>query len=882
MVYALIGFAILVVGEPITARLQQYVVAFFNLLPMEVCATIAIAIPITSLLVVGLRYPGPLNPRYFPTYPPIWMSAVAAMALYGFVVSTTEIGSKSNVDHAITTWNVVSLIVLFLIAWLIVACVKVPDWFSDFNLVKPNTDKSQDNDAPRSLDDLSNDINKILFWISSDVPIEEQIDDLFEHRYLARRIARRLHKHQSARGLPTFGVYGRLGSGKSSIMNLLGYYLERSPKSIYVDQDSNTRLPILPPRYIVCRVSLWGFSDFESVVRHLLEKATDSLAPHVDCISLHSLPDHVSETLSSQGGFFGKLGTTFLHRSTPDRLLQQLGKVLVAANIRLVICLEDTERVQRSHQTVEDVISLSTLVQLTYGLLDKLQAIPGVSYVLTRDYLDGMRTDHARLVRFVEHIPPLDLYLVWRMLTVFRSHALAQDDIVHTVDAERTRYWPGLDVDAVSIVILDDVSIVGAIAALAGTPRTLKMSMRHTWAALTDGRLRGEVDVDDLLITSLIRFAAPTTWDCINENIAPLRYGGISGEKHSVEMATKFKDDLERCCEQDGVKRASIELLLSFLFPNNSFILRTAPVDRQALQGVSAVRTANDYWQRIVNGELEPDALLDQEILQSIKGWLDHPGQSVLPSRYIESSEVRVQVKRFSGLMIPSDQILALLEQIFEQTFRECSPTDVDTEFFYSIADLIKEQPGGALPDYRDWLDRQLSGAAGWSIEWFGVLLYRYLSKSHVGGSVLAKLNERECGERALSEFNRLLRNNPEKFNKVVRGCHASALLDLLVWTPKGEEKSTTPPEALWGFGDTILNACDSRPELAFPVLVPLLAMSSGKDFMPREEFLEKLFVDRQRLWRLIEKGDPEWIKEEGWLAWLEFLKIEAKKQLQS
>lgn len=201
MIYAFIGFGILIVGEPVTARLQQYVLAFFDLLPMEVCLTIAIAIPITSLLVVGLRHPGPLNPRYFLTYPPTWVSAVAAIALYGFVASTTEIGSKSNIDYAITTWNVVSLTVLFLIAWLIVACVKVTDWFNDFNFAKPNIDDSQKNEAPRSFDELSKDINNILFWIASDVPIQEQIDDLFEHRYLARRIARRLHNHRSPKDL---------------------------------------------------------------------------------------------------------------------------------------------------------------------------------------------------------------------------------------------------------------------------------------------------------------------------------------------------------------------------------------------------------------------------------------------------------------------------------------------------------------------------------------------------------------------------------------------------------------------------------------------------------------------------------------------------------
>jgi len=116
---------------------------------------------------------------------------------------------------------------------------------------------------------------ELVEWIRIDDEIEEPSQDRFGHDAIARRIAGRLAAETGAGSPePSIAVVGPRGSGKTSIGNLVRWYLEQRE--------------LLGNSILFVRISLWPFETSRAAARGILRELIDALAGHADTTALAS------------------------------------------------------------------------------------------------------------------------------------------------------------------------------------------------------------------------------------------------------------------------------------------------------------------------------------------------------------------------------------------------------------------------------------------------------------------------------------------------------------------------------------------------------------------------------------------------------------------
>ena len=115
--------------------------------------------------------------------------------------------------------------------------------------------------------------DSFLKWIKEEKPITiiNPHGDEFDHVVFAHRIEKLLKETP----LKTIALVGPYGCGKSSILNMISYYIDQPDK--------------LNDKIIHCEVSGWGFHE-GSASEHILDMAIHELSKYVDCSGLTRLP----------------------------------------------------------------------------------------------------------------------------------------------------------------------------------------------------------------------------------------------------------------------------------------------------------------------------------------------------------------------------------------------------------------------------------------------------------------------------------------------------------------------------------------------------------------------------------------------------------------
>ncbi|MHB1183573.1 MAG: hypothetical protein ACYC4A_02590 [Desulfobulbia bacterium] len=124
---------------------------------------------------------------------------------------------------------------------------------------------------------------------------------------------------------------------------------------------------------VLCRIDGWGRAS-GTVAQKILSLAIGEVKKYVDCSSVITLPEKYVTAMvggrSVGGEFFSAL---FQGAHDPVSQLCRLDNILAAANLRLIIVLEDLDR------NVGDAI----LGEELPALLDRLRILNNVSFVLT-------------------------------------------------------------------------------------------------------------------------------------------------------------------------------------------------------------------------------------------------------------------------------------------------------------------------------------------------------------------------------------------------------------------------------------------------------------------------------------------------------------------
>ncbi|WP_198022422.1 P-loop NTPase fold protein [Pseudoalteromonas sp. S3431] len=174
-------------------------------------------------------------------------------------------------------------------------------------------------------------------------------------RHIAKQIEKTLCDKKNQAKSKRILICGAFGVGKTTAINLA------------VDKLKNKKEL---PKLVHCNIDLWGV-EAESIIQYVLDEVLIALSTEIDMCKFRSLPSHYISAMNA-GNTSSKIFAAFMHKPTsPDALLKSLSDVINAANLRLLVTVQDLDR---------NAKALDSLHALA-GLLDRLEELQGIDYI---------------------------------------------------------------------------------------------------------------------------------------------------------------------------------------------------------------------------------------------------------------------------------------------------------------------------------------------------------------------------------------------------------------------------------------------------------------------------------------------------------------------
>jgi KAP family P-loop domain len=594
------------------------------------------------------RWLGFLGIKHWHTYPPLWFAVPFGFAAWamirfwsdGIVELHRDAAEARSFLATFPTW--IALPTVMFIAGALVIGPLLPKLA---RLRRPigNADA-------RALDTFDN----ILRWAADDEAVTSAGMDGFDHDRIATRIAQRL----LATPRSTVALVGPLGSGKTTICNLVTRRLQSDPA------------------VRVVRVSLWPFESADAAVRGILESLVAELGRHVNVLPLVGLAEGYLSLIEAAASPLKGLLPFLRGAVKPSDQLKGLDQIASAAGLRFVLWIEDLERFSggdlvsdEKARSAREAELLSPVMALLFLLNECEQVAVVVSDVSLRS-----RFDLGKVARFVERVPRLTPEGVWRIVSLARDGCLggwpapvidpqspaSREITLSATDAAGIGAW-------LSKFSRSSPALPVAITDAVQTPRSLKLALRRTievWMVLA-----GEIDFDSVLAASVLRAVDPELISFVDDNIELFRIGfrnpmAASEKKNephaALDRAEKIlarpRDGLE---PEEAYTRAT-RALLRFLFPMYSATADDSERINVERPQALCVDQHADNWRRFLDQTPVPDDERDQLALEDILAWREGR-PSGLVDRFLDARKAW-QVATFVGQFKASEFCRLLIE----------------------------------------------------------------------------------------------------------------------------------------------------------------------------------------------------------------------------
>ena len=321
----------------------------------------------------GFRF-SDVKPTNFFRYPATWIFGIVSAIVYLIVTVKFNKIYRGDVTIAINdlTLSLGAIIVGFVLAGIVnIGYTRSKLQPESFLMTTPN------------IDNISHDQRLLFQWLDVEEPIIHPSQDLFSLSQVAKRIARTLRSYR----LRSVGIIGRYGSGKSSLLNLVEFYLNQPVQAGEQDKTYSGKT-------IVCRVDGWGRYQ-GSIAQQILGIAISSLKGRVDCLSVVTVPANYREALHATKSPLASIIAAVLNSDEdPAKTLRQIDTILSASKIRLIIFIEDLDR------NISDTI----IKEEVPALLDRLHYLENVSFVLA---IGTEQQYSAMLIRLCDYVESL-------------------------------------------------------------------------------------------------------------------------------------------------------------------------------------------------------------------------------------------------------------------------------------------------------------------------------------------------------------------------------------------------------------------------------------------------------------------------------------------
>ncbi len=422
--------------------------------------------------------------------------------------------------------------------------------------------------------------------------------------------------------MKTVSLVGPYGCGKTSILNMV--------ENILCRQQASRRKS---PEYLVCWAREWGVVEgtaAENILKHVIRK----LSHEVDCTGIIRLPENYRKALDGSGQSVLKALSGFLSGSQdPCKVLGKIDSILQAINKRLVIFVEDIDRNPNPENMMKQVASL----------LDRLKDLNRVSFVIAagesfKESSELLRVGEHREVipqvlekrEFVKLINDFQGCCVDSAMRKTNNEILGLDLCEDRLGCEAI-----LNAESMHPKSAEEALLMEPIEALhilaSSSIRSIKAALRRAWTAWET--LRGEIDLDDLIVACFLREEAFSVFAFINSHIEMVKHSNeiLSDSGTSVDVVLNHNNS-ESSAEGDkieflsqkinavtsdlGARQNAVNTLLVFLFPGlnenaNSHVPQGLGVNNEY---------APNYWNRLVREQVS-EKVTDQDIMREIAAW---------------------------------------------------------------------------------------------------------------------------------------------------------------------------------------------------------------------------------------------------------------------
>lgn len=388
------------------------------------------------------------------------------------------------------------------------------------------------NDAVRSISMTLFNESKSQPPFSSDNPLIDPANDMLGHAPFSRLLAQSISRIYPKQGI-VIAINGPWGSGKSTILNFVLYYLEHE----FVE------LPVIPIRF-----NPWWFSGREDLTRLLIGQIRAQLGDK-DYGELKGKLADYTELVTTIPGVPGKdaggIIAKILRRGTDIiSLKNRIDDLLRASDNRILVIIDDIDRL-----APDEVSDLFRTIKATGNF-------PNVIYLLAFDiavvveslkktFIPDARSYLEKIVQVPLSLPLPDKAALRRLLFARLSEITADADEANFDSV----YWGNIYYGGIDHFIVTPRDIVRLINVLQATYPSVK----------------DEVNPVDFIAIEAIRVFMPQLYDEIRRNQDLLAGASIeSGRESSAEQKKKiFETWLELLPEED---RDSAKNILSLIF----------------------------------------------------------------------------------------------------------------------------------------------------------------------------------------------------------------------------------------------------------------------------------------------------------------------------
>jgi predicted AAA+ superfamily ATPase len=598
---AVVVFLLYLASEPLISKLSNWVTQFAQnngIIVNILVILLSLALIWVLLWLLGATHFGwrdKLRWKAFLLWPSIWLSAILSLwALFVF--------------QGYTFVQITIISSIFLLGGFIIS--ETNRW-----LTEEKKNDSQQSQPTESFHEISIKPEKVIKWLDKEEAITEWTQDIFDMAVQARNISRLLLKTP----LKTAALVGEYGSGKSSILKMVDYYLKPENRNLLNLNNGENQSYAVGQRgaVITCTVDGWGFAK-GSTAEHILERAINELGKHVDVSGLRTVPEQYAAAMGSVDNVFLKiLAALATCWKSPLDILKRMDRVLIAIDKRFIIFLEDVDR-NKNEETFFNEIA---------ALLDTLRQLKKVSFVLAIGQEYRAEEVLIKTAEHVENVPRLNRFDVLKTLESFRTYCIALcPDITSKIPKEFKKDRIGWDrsemIHAVAGMYDDSSKPIDAIVELTSNPRVLKHALRRTLTGWE--KLAGEIDFDDLLIVNVLKVVDERIFSFIDKHIARLCALAADNKKEEQdELRKKLESEYKSATENYKYDIIAVQELMDALFPRFIDGSTTDELLRRDLTSYQHVanNTPTRYWERIKRGELHDNEIPDCEILEALRQW---------------------------------------------------------------------------------------------------------------------------------------------------------------------------------------------------------------------------------------------------------------------